>query len=239
MPPVGQARRRFKGTDDPTARAVAQHGDAITIDTKFGRMCDEPGDGVGGVILSTGKTFIGRYGALPKPIVGTIVDHQVMGLPIRWQERLLGYFAVSLAPPRTFSAAQIEVLELIARIAAIAIEHSRRQEDERRRSLRFELIARIAADIHREPDCDALLQRAADAIHSVLKFPNVDIPLVDPEDPGTLVVRIRGGSYKRKIDKEDRLSISGSGIMVTAVRERQTQLVNDVRSRSALRARPA
>jgi signal transduction histidine kinase len=190
----------------------------------------ERGDGVGGQILSTGKTFIGRYGDLPKPIVGTIVDHQVMGLPICWQERLLGYFAVSLAPPRKFREAQIEVLELIARIAAIAIEHSRRQEDERRRSLRFELIARIAADIHREPDCDALLQRAADAIHSVLKFPNVDIPLVDPDDPGTLVVRIRGGSYKRKIDKEDRLSISGSGIMVTAVRERQTQLVNDVRS---------
>jgi len=31
---------------------------------------------------------------LPKPIVGTIVDHQVMGLPIRWQERLLGVLAL-------------------------------------------------------------------------------------------------------------------------------------------------
>jgi signal transduction histidine kinase len=189
----------------------------------------ERGDGVGGEILNTGKTFIGRYGDLAKPMVAAIVDHQVMGLPIRGHDTLLGYFSVSLAPPRKFRAAQIELLELIAHIAAIAIEHSRRQEESRRRSLRFELIARIAADIHREPDCDVLLQRAADTIHSVLKFPNVDIPLIDQDDPNVLIVRIRGGSYKRKIQKEDRLPID-RGIMGAAARERQTQLVNDVRS---------
>jgi signal transduction histidine kinase len=188
------------------------------------------GEGVGGRILQKAETFIGRYGDLHNPVVGAIADHQVMGLPIRWQEQLLGYFAVSMAPPRKFRAAQIEILELIARIAAIAIEHSRRQEEARRRSSRFELIARIAADIHREPDLYALLQRAADAIHSMLKFPNVDIPLVDTADPKTLVVRIRGGTYKRKILNEDRLLIGGGGIMGAAVLERQTQLVNDVRS---------
>src|SRR4029453_7144253 len=112
---------------------------------------------------------------------------------------------------------------------ATAIENAQRQDVERRRSLRFELIARIAADIHREPDRDALLQRAADAIHSVLKFPNVDIPLLDPSDPNTLVVRVRGGSYKRKIQKVDSLPISG-GIMGAAAREGRTQLANDVRN---------
>ena len=187
------------------------------------------GQGIGGFILATGTRYEGRYGDLPDPSAKVIVDHQALGLPIRWQDRLLGYFAVSLAPPRRFRAVQVETLELIARVAAIAIEHSRRQEEERRRSSRFELIARIAADIHREPDRDALLQRAADAIHTVLKFPNVDIPLIDPDDPETLVVRIRGGSYKRKIQKEDRLSIAG-GIMGAAVRERRSQLVNDIRS---------
>jgi signal transduction histidine kinase len=90
-----------------------------------------------------------------------------------------------------FRPTQIETLELIARIAAIAIEHARRHDEERRRSSRFELIARIAADIHREPDCDALLQRAADAIHGILKFPNVDIPLLDPSTRTTLVVASR------------------------------------------------
>jgi signal transduction histidine kinase len=216
------------GLYDPAAdvmRTIAAHQ---SVHERVAKVY-ERGEGVGGTILATGKPFAGRYGDLAKPVVTAIADHQVMGLPIRWQDTLLGYFALSLAPPRKFRAAQIEILELIAGIAAIAIEHSRRQEESRRRSSRFELIARIAADIHREPDVDALLQRAADAIHGVLKFPNVDIPLIDPDDPNTLVVRIRGGSYKRKIQNEDRLSISG-GIMGAAVRERQSQLVNDIRS---------
>jgi len=187
------------------------------------------GEGVGGWIIESGRMYHGRYGDLPRPATVAVLDHQALGLPIRWNEQLLGYFALTLAPPRRFRAAQIELVELIARIAAIAIEHARRQEESSRRSSRFGLIARIAADIHREPDCDALLQRAADAIHGVLKFPNVDIPLIDPDDPQTLVVRVRGGSYKRKIQKEDRLSIGG-GIMGAAVRERRSQLVNDIRS---------
>lgn len=187
------------------------------------------GEGIGGHILQTGQPYHGRYGDLAKPAVHSLLEHQSVGLPIRWNERLLGYFAVSIAPPRRFRPAQLELLDMIARIAAIAIEHARRQDEERRRASRFELIARIAADINREPDCDALLQRAADAIHTLLKFPNVDIPLVDEADPETLVVRIRGGNYKRKIHKVDRLPIA-AGIMGAAVRERATQLVNDVRA---------
>jgi len=187
------------------------------------------GEGIGGHIIATGNFYHGRYGDLPRPVTPSIIDHQALGLPLSWNGRLLGYIALLLAPPRKFQPAQIELLEPIARIATIAVEHSQRQEEERRRSSRFELIARIAADIHREPDCDALLQRAADAIHNLLKFPNVDIPLLDPDDPDTLIVRVRGGSYKRKIQKEDRLPIAG-GIMGAAVRERTTQLVNDVRA---------
>ena len=187
------------------------------------------GEGVGGHLLATGAAYHGRYGDLPSPQVDALLDHQVVGLPIYWRERLLGYFAVSLAPPRKFRSAQIELLELIAPIAAIAIEYARRHDEECRSSLRFELIARIAADIHRQCSRDALLQRAADAIHETLQFPNVDIALVDPQDPNVLILGIRGGNYKRKIRHEDRLPID-RGIMGAAVRERCTQLINDVRT---------
>ncbi len=92
---------------------------------------------------------------------------------------------------------------------------------------RFALIARVARIITSGLELEALLQNAADAIHELLHYPNVDIPLVDPEDSGTLVVRNRGGLYKRLIRHEDRLPVA-SGIMGSAVRERRTQLVNDV-----------
>ena len=72
-----------------------------------------------------------------------------------------------------------------------------------------------------------MLQMTADALHELLGFANVDLPLLDEQDPGTLVIRIRGGSYKREIRHEDRISIE-RGVMGAAIRERKTQRVDDV-----------
>ena len=94
---------------------------------------------------------------------------------------------------------------------------------------RLRLVARIAAGMHHELELHPLLQGTADAIHDMLGFPNVDIPLVDPEDPGTLIVSIRGGHYKNAIRQVDRIPL-GRGIMASAVRARRTELVNDVRA---------
>jgi len=216
------------GLYDATAdvmRTLAAHQ---SVEAQMVKACAR-GEGVGGLILATGEPYVGRYGDLPKPIVAAMTEHHVVGLPLRWCDQLLGYLSISLVPPRRFRPPHVELLTMIANAGATAIENAQRQDVERRRSLRFELIARIAADIHRDSDPDALLQRAADAIHSVLKFPNVDIPLIDDNDPRTLVLRVRGGTYKRKIQQEDRLSID-SGIMGAAARERKTQLVNDIRA---------
>jgi signal transduction histidine kinase len=94
---------------------------------------------------------------------------------------------------------------------------------------RLRLIAGIASRMHEGQDVDALLQGTADAIHDVLGFPNVDIPLLDPADPEVLVVSIRGGHYKDVIRQVDRIPL-GRGIMGSAVRARRTELVNDVRA---------
>ena len=72
-----------------------------------------------------------------------------------------------------------------------------------------------------------MLQRTADAIHGLLGFPNVDLPLLEEEDERTLTIRIRGGSYKRQIRHEDRIPID-RGIMGAAIRELKTQRVDDV-----------
>ncbi len=94
---------------------------------------------------------------------------------------------------------------------------------------RLRLIARIAAGMREGHDVDRLLADTADAIHDVLGFPNVDIPLLDPEDSEVLVVRVRGGHYKRAISQVDRIPL-GRGIMGSAVRLGRTERVNDVRS---------
>lgn len=93
---------------------------------------------------------------------------------------------------------------------------------------RLRLIARITARMHEETSVDALLQGTADAIHEMLGFPNVDIPMLDPDEPFTLVVSIRGGHYKHAIRQVDRIPV-GRGIMGSAVRSRRTEMVNDLR----------
>ncbi|MEO7795823.1 MAG: GAF domain-containing sensor histidine kinase [Thermoanaerobaculia bacterium] len=89
------------------------------------------------------------------------------------------------------------------------------------------LLMRVGRIIASDLKLFEMLQKTADAIHELLGYPNVDLPLVDERDPETLVVRIRGGSYKERIRHEDRISIA-RGIMGAAVRERRTQVVNDV-----------
>jgi two-component system, NarL family, sensor kinase len=203
-------------------RTLAHQPAAMQVDPVSAR-----GQGIGGYILETGQRYRGRYDALPSPMLAAIREHDVIGFPISWDGELLGYIATTIASPRKFTEAQVELVEVLANIAAHALEHSRRVDFQQRSAQRFELIARIAAEIHRERDRDAILQRAADAIHQTLRFNTVDIPAVDATDASVLVLRARGGETQNA-SRDDRLSID-NGIMGAAVREMRTQLVNDAR----------
>lgn len=213
------------GLVDPEAtqmRTFAHQPASVQVDALYAR-----GQGIAGYILETGQRYRGRYDALPSPMIAAIRDHDVIGFPISWDGELLGYIATTVASPRKFTEPQVEFVEVLANIAANALEHARRVDFQQRGVSRFELIARIAAEIHRERDRDAILQRAADAIHQTLHFGTVDIPAIDPNDGGVLVLRARGGETQNA-SRDDRLSID-NGIMGAAVREMRTQLVNDAR----------
>ncbi len=189
-----------------------------------------PGSGLAGAVLRTRRpVLLGRYGDVENPAYASLVENTVIGVPILWRERLVGFFGIGAAPPRSFTSGDVETLELFARHAGIAIENARRYAHEQRRTLRFALISRVASLITGGFELDTVLQKAADAIHDVLGYPNVDIPLLDPSDPETLVVRVRGGIYKRVIQGEDRLPLR-QGIMGAAVRSGIAQLVNDTAS---------
>jgi signal transduction histidine kinase len=187
------------------------------------------GQGLTGRVLELGQPVRCYYSELPAASRRAPAGMHVIGMPIRAQDKLIGVFGIGAHYPRTLDAHAQELLEIFARHAAVAIENARRYSEEQRRASRFALLARVAAIGASGPDLDRLLQHAADAIHDTLEYPNVDIPLLDPNDPQTLVIRIRGGEYKRLIRHEDRLPVS-SGIMGAAVRERRVQLVNDVAS---------
>jgi two-component system, NarL family, sensor kinase len=187
------------------------------------------GKGLTGRVLELGQPVRCYYSDLPVASRNAPAGMHVIGMPIRARDRLIGVFGIGTHYPRTLDAHAQELLEIFARHAAVAIENARRYSEETRRASRFAMLARVAAIGAAGPDLDTLLQNTADAIHDMLDYPNVDIPLLDPDDPDTLIIRIRGGEYKRLIRRVDRLPVS-SGIMGAAVRERRVQLVNDIAS---------
>jgi signal transduction histidine kinase len=101
------------------------------------------GEGLAGHIIATGQPYHGRYADLPQPTVDALREHISFGTPIRWQDQLLGHLALSVEPPRKFRAADLDIVQLIPPIVAIAIGHSQRQDaellDER---------ARLARELH-------------------------------------------------------------------------------------------
>ena len=186
------------------------------------------GHGLTGRVLELDAPVRCRYGELPHPSRDDAAPMHAIGMPIRNRGRLVGVFGIGSFAAEPLGDDAVALLDLFARHAAIAIDNANRYAGEQRRAARFALIARVAGIIASAPGLDSLLQRAADAIHELLEYQNVDIPLIDPDAPDMLVIGVRGGGYKRRIRRVDRLSID-HGIMGAAARERRTQLVNDVR----------
>jgi signal transduction histidine kinase len=188
------------------------------------------GFGLAGRVLSERQPIrLDRYGDLGPNSYPALADHAALGVPIWWAGQIIGFFGLGSLPPRRFSDAEVETLELLARHAAIAIENARRYERERRRTEQLALIARISRSMTADLSLDDLLRGAAAAIHELLGYPNVAIPLIDPDDPGTLVIEIFGGAYRTLVGGVHHQPIS-EGIMGEAVRTRQAQLSNDVAS---------
>ena len=115
------------------------------------------------------------------------------------------------------------------RLACIAAANARRSVGAVRRHERLRLIARVGHLVAANLRLDDLLERAADAIHSMLGYENVAIPLIDPADPAFMVLTTFGGAYKESIGGKHRLPIT-MGLMGAAATTRQTILVNDVGS---------
>lgn len=193
------------------------------------------GVGLAGVVLERGTPVVlERYGDLPHPTQPDFAGHSVIGMPIEWNGRMIGFLGIGTGRAR-LGADEVETLALFARPAAIAIVNAWRYEGERRRGERMALVARVARLVTADLRLEELLQRAADAIHELLGFPDLAIPLVDPDHPEVLVLRVKGGHSKQRSPGEYRIPL-GHGIMGEAARTRASIMANDAGRRAELAA---
>ena len=189
-----------------------------------------PGVGLAGSVLREQRPVrLDRYDHLDQIARGDIADHTLLGVPIWWAERTIGFIGVGAPPPHRFDDRAEETLMLFAQHAAIAIEIARRFENEHRRVERVATINQIGRLLTSELALDQLLQTAVDALTAHFNRQTIAVMLVDPHHPETLVLRARGGVYVDSNLGEYRQSI-GDGIAGAAARSRRPLLINDVRT---------
>jgi GAF domain-containing protein len=187
------------------------------------------GKGLAGEVLAAQKPLILKYGELAAPVAQELLQDAVIGLPIFWRGRMIGFFGIGAQPPRQFTEQDVELLSQLARHAAIAIENARLFAAEKRRTVRQQTLAHIGKIISGTLELDDLLQTAVDAIHEHLHYTNCGFLLADPQDSETLMLVGRSGIYVGNLPVDYRQSIY-EGIIGAAARSRQSILITDAKN---------
>ena len=113
-------------------RAIAGHG--IPKDSDWWGLTVTPGQGMAGRVLATGEPAVSnayqRDGGIPGADVLTKVQTAV-GVPVRWNGELKGALSVGFTSMRLIADEDIETLQAIADMAAVACRNAEAFEDAR------------------------------------------------------------------------------------------------------------
>ena len=120
------------GADNGTIGLVDEQRHLIRTEAAYRMPAGElgaempPGVGLAGQVLLTRQPLIlDRYGQIEQTLSAELDEYAVIGLPIFWRDRMIGFFGIGAAPPRSFHSQDLETLALFARHAAIAIVNAR------------------------------------------------------------------------------------------------------------------
>jgi PAS domain S-box-containing protein len=164
----------------------------------YGNSCIEPGKGIGGQVLLTGRPFRTEHYAedhrFSKDYLamaranGTVA---VMAVPIRIGSRIEGVLFVANPSPRPFTDRDETILLRLADHAAIAIHNARLYENQEVRAARLQTLTRLTQLISSALDMDAVLREIAQAAATLM-----DVPLVRiwSADEATQTLELRASS---------------------------------------------
>jgi signal transduction histidine kinase len=153
-----------------------------------------------GVRIPVGEGFAGRIAASKLPVILDDVDHSdilnpllrqkgvksMLGVPLVAAGEAIGVLHVGSLTPRDFTSADVELLQLAADRAAIAIEHARLFEAERRARERIENVQAITDAALGYLEVDELLGVLLPRIREILHADTCAVLLLD-EQAGELV----------------------------------------------------
>jgi len=155
-----------------------------------------------GVRIPVGGGFAGRIAAEKRPVVLDDVDHahvlnpilrakgikSMFGVPLIVEGEVSGVLHVGSLVPRDFRNDEIELLQLVADRAALAIQHARAFEAERFARQRIENVQAVTDAALAHLEVEELLRVLLRRIRSILRADTCAVLLLD-EESNELVAR--------------------------------------------------
>jgi len=174
-----------------------------------------------GVRIPVGRGFAGRVAADRRPVVLDDVDHadvlnpilrekgikSMLGVPLIVSGDVLGVLHVGSLTHRTFGQDDVELLQLAADRAAIAIEHARVYEAERRARVRVEQIQAVTDAALAHLALEDLLEVLLPRIRDILRADTCAVLLLD-EPTDELVARAAVG-IEEEVEQGVRIPVGG------------------------------
>ena len=145
----------------PTIRTVAVHN---MPDEELGAEMS-PGMGLAGTVLLENRTIrLDRYGELDQPTLQDLVEHSVIGVPIQWGGRMIGFFGIGIEAPRRFDDHDVETLEFFAQYAAVAIHNANLFKANRHALDEMHLLYKTSQRIGLSADVDGVIDAYLDQV---------------------------------------------------------------------------
>ena len=193
----------------------------------------EPGEGIGGLVLATGRPCrTDDYGHDPRlsqayrsvtQAGGTVA---VLVVPIRCGERVEGLLYVGATRPRTFTDDDETILQRLADHAAIALHNARLYAAAERRRQTAESLAEVGHLLSQSLDAAEVGQRVVEHVRRLLKTRAAALYQLDPA-AGMLVTLAAANDFGPATTPWRALPL-GMGVVGLAVRTRQPVVTADI-----------
>ena len=192
-----------------------------------------------GVRIPVGRGFAGRVAAERRPVILDDVDHadvlnpilrekgikSMLGVPLLVGGRVLGVLHIGVLTHRVFDESEVELLQLAGDRGAIAIEHARAFEAERRARVRVEHVQAVTDAALAHLELDELFAVLLPRIRDILLADTCAVLLAD-EDTNELVARAAVG-IEEEVEQGVRIPIGG-GFAGRVAAERRPVILDDV-----------
>jgi sigma-B regulation protein RsbU (phosphoserine phosphatase) len=140
--------------------------------------------------------------------------------------KIVGVLTIESSEPNYFTRDHERILNVLGNHLAIALEHARVYDELRQRTREMRTLIEIGHEITSILDLDRLLNHIAPMIERIINYEFLLVGLID-EAQGEFVWHVEEGYGAHQQQRANRTKIT-QGVVGRAVRERRTQIVDDV-----------